>query len=481
MKQLTQYILRHLSVRLGLLIVAVTTAVFALLFNFVLPRCKNYIQRAAIERATRLLDNTALRIDGIMEETELVTNFMATTTPRHLHPDSLLAYTHRTVRENSFLTGFGISMEPYYFPDKGRYYSAYSLRDRSSATDSITTVREGPFEYFDAVWYKTPRTLGTACWVDAYDDYNEGTLSSPDVVCSYCCPMRDAEGRFIGSITASLTLKWLSESVTRLKPYPNSAAIMVDRQGAYLVHPDTAKLFRETIFSDPDPQAISQIRAMGRSMLSGHSGMTETIVDGRPAFIFYRPVQRTGWSIAIVCPASDIFVRYNQLLTIVWIVIGVSLLALMAFCLVAVRHAMLPLRQLDQQARRIAEGHFDEPLPQSRRRDSIGRLTNSFILMQQSLATMVTDLRQVNEQLEQHNDELSQAYRIQLDTNRRREQFIHDMYHEIRTPLNIISGFAQVLSSSQHALQPDEVADITSRMQQSAGDISRLAHQLEQA
>jgi sigma-B regulation protein RsbU (phosphoserine phosphatase) len=209
--------------------------------------------------------------------------------------------------------------------------------------------------------------------------------------------------------------------------------------------------------------------------------MTETIVDGRPAFIFYRPVQRTGRSIAIVCPASDIFVRYNQLLTIVWIVIGVSLLALMAFCLVAVRHAMLPLRQLDQQARRIAEGHFDEPLPQSRRRDSIGRLTNSFILMQQSLATMVTDLRQVNEQLEQHNDELSEAYRIQLDTNRRREQFIHDMYHEIRTPLNIISGFAQVLSSSQHALQPDEVADITSRMQQSAGDISRLAHQLEQA
>jgi hypothetical protein len=38
-----------------------------------------------------------------------------------------------------------------------------------------------------------------------------------------------------------------------------------------------------------------------------------------------------------------------------------------------------------------------------------------------------------------------------------------------------------VLSASQHALQPDEVADITSRMQQSAGDISRLARQLQQA
>ena len=61
-------------------------------------------------------------------------------------------------------------MEPDFFPQMGRYYSAYSLRDREA--DTITTVREGPFEYFDAVWYKTPRTLGTSCWVDAYDDYN---------------------------------------------------------------------------------------------------------------------------------------------------------------------------------------------------------------------------------------------------------------------------------------------------------------------
>ena len=53
--------------------------------------------------------------------------------------------------------------------------------------------------------------------MDAYDDYNEGTLSSPDILTSYCCPMRDEEGHYVGSITASLTLKWLSEMVTRLK------------------------------------------------------------------------------------------------------------------------------------------------------------------------------------------------------------------------------------------------------------------------
>ena len=485
MKQLVKYIQQHLSLRLGLVIVLIVTVVFAVLFNFLFYRCRNFVQRAAIERATKLLDNTAERIDGIMDETELVTNIMAATTPRHLHPDSLLVFTHRTVQENAFLTGFAISMEPNFFPEKGRYYSAYSLRYRpnngtdEATTDSITTVREAPFEYFDAVWYKTPRTLGKPCWVDAYDDYNEGTLSSPDILCSYCCPMRAADGSYIGSITASLTLKWLSQAVTALKSYPNSSAIMIGRDGTYLVHPDTAKLFRETIFSDAAPESRHEIEAMGHLMLSGHSGVTETIVDGNPAFILYRPLLRTGWSIAIVCPESDVFARYNRLVTIVWFVIGLGLMLLMLFCYQIVRRAVQPLRQLDDQAKRIAEGHFDEPLPESSRRDSVGRLQNSFIRMQQSLAQSVSDIQRVNAELEQHNDELASATQLKLETNRRKTVFIRDMYHEIRTPLNIICGFAQVLSASLHGLPDDEVADITDRMKAGAQDISRLTRQLK--
>ena len=486
MNQLIQYIRRRLSLRLGIVIVFVITVAFALLFGYLFYRSKSYVQRAAIDRATQLLDNTAERINGIMDETETVTNFMAHTTPRHLHPDSLLVFTRRTVEENLFLTGFAISMEPNFFPEKGRYYSAYSLRYRpndadSTSVDSITTVREGPFEYFDAVWYKTPRTLGKACWVDAYDDYNEGTLSSPDYLTSYCCPMRDANGRYVGSITASLTLKWLSEACSTLKPYPNSSAIMLDRNGTYIVHPDTAKLFHETIFSDAAPEARRDIDAMGKAMLAGQSGMTQTIVDGRDAFIFYRPLQRTGWSIAIVCPENDVFARYNRLVIVVWVIIAIGLILLMLFCYQTVRRALQPLSQLDREARRIADGQFDEPLPESSRRDSVGRLTNSFISMQSSLAESVASIRRVNAEMQQQNDELTHAYQLKLEASRQKAVFIQDMYHEIRTPLNIISGFAQVLTESHSELPPDEVDDITTRMQESSHNISRLARELGEA
>ena len=471
MRKIILYIQQRLSIRLGLLTVLIISVVFSLLFDFLFYRCKYYVRQAAIEKAVQLLDNTAERINGIMDETEVVTNYMAMYTPRHLHPDSLLAITHRTVADHSFLTGFAISMEPYFFPEMGRYFSAYSLRENNT----ISTVREGPFEYFEKIWYKSSHLRGAPCWVDAYDDYNEGTQSSKDILTSYCCPMRDENGKFIGSITASLTLKWLSEAVTQIKPFPNSSAIMIGRTGTYLVHPDTAKLFRETIFSDADPRVRRDITSLGKAMIAGHSGMMLTIVDGKDSYIFYRPLERTGWSIAIVCPASDVFRRYNQLLYAVWIMIGFGLLMLLLICYQTVRKAMQPLKQLSHQAQHIANGNFEEPLSESQRSDSVGRLTNSFILMQHSLASSVSDIRQVNAELEQRYEELARAYQLKMEANEQKTAFIRNMFHQIRTPLNIISGFTQVLSSSIGELSEEEIADITSRMMSSAKSINHIS------
>ena len=255
---------------------------------------------------------------------------------------------------------------------------------------------------------------------------------------------------------------------------------MIGRDGTYLVHPDTAKLFRETIFSDAAPEARRDIENIGLAMLAGRSGMTETIVDGHDAFIFYRPLERTGWSIAIVCPESDVFARYNRLVVFVWMVIVVGLLLLLIICYQTVRRAIMLLKQLDLQAQRIAGGDFDETLPESPRRDSVGRLQNSFISMQQSLAQSVNDLRCVNEELQQRNAELIRAYRLKIDATNKKAAFIQNMYHDIRTPLNIVSGFAQVLTVSHHDLPDEEVADITGRMKESAADISRLARELSQ-
>ena len=115
------YIRRRLGLRLGLIIVLILTMGFSLLFDYLFYRGKSYLQRAAIERAEQQLDNTTMRISGIMDETQLVTDHLASVMPHFLTPDSLLTFSRRAVEENDFLTGMAISMEPNYFPEMGRY------------------------------------------------------------------------------------------------------------------------------------------------------------------------------------------------------------------------------------------------------------------------------------------------------------------------------------------------------------------------
>ena len=318
-------------------------------------------------------------------------------------------------------------------------------------------------DYFAQDWYKNPWEQKRAIWMEPYIDDAPGSLTSSEYNYSYVKPLYDADGEPVGVLCTDLLLKWLSQAVTTVKAYPNSSAIMLGHDGRYIVHPDTGKLIRQTIFSDPDPQAQKDVILLGHSMLEGQSGIWQMIVDG---------------NFPTVCPDSDVFSGYNRLLYTVWAIISLSLLLLLIICYQIIRRAVAPLNQLAVSAQRIADGHFDETLPHSDRPDTVGQLQNSFVVMQQSLATHVSEIQQINAALEQQNQELQQAYLLTREAEERKMAFIRDMYHEIRTPLNIINGFTQVLSEMHHEIPDDELTDITARMKSSAEAISHLTRRL---
>ena len=270
----------------------------------------------------------------------------------------------------------------------------------------------------------------------------------------------------------------LSQTVTAIAPYPNSSSIMTDKDGTYLIHPDTTKVKRESIFSDPDPKAREDVIPLGKAMIAGESGMQQLVVDGQDAFVFYRPMGHNGWSMAIVCPESDVFDGYNQLLRKVWIIIAIGLLVILLFCYQTVRGAVVPLKMLERQSRDIANGHLDNILPQTTRSDTIGQLQNSFVEMQQSLVKYVNDLQQMNKDMEARNQELSIANEMALEANQKKTDFVQDMMHQIHTPLNIVCGFVQVLEDNRHDLPDDETRKIISMMQENAKKISHIARLL---
>ena len=476
MRGMWDYINRRLSLRLGLDIIVVVAAIFVVAVSYLFSISKDYLRQSAVNRATQILDNTGHRITDIMGEVETVADNMAWYVDGCMDPDSLIRDTREILLNHPHFHSCSISMEPFYFKQYGRYFSIYSVRD----ADTISTAQYGSddFQYFNQEWYSKPQGLLQGCWIDPYLNTNPKATYKTDVITTYSRPLLDSNGYFIGVIAIDLNLKWLSQEITAVEPYPNSSNIIIGSKGQYLVHPDTLKLIRESIFSDPDPKAKGVVDSLGRKMLAGESGMQQMVVDGNDALLFYCPVGKANWSMAIVCPESDVFGGYNRLLYMVWAIVGLGLLVILLFCYQAISTAIAPLQLLAHQAHDIAEGHYSNRLPKTSREDTVGQLQNSFADMQASLSTYVDDIRQINAEMEQRNRELAAANEKALEADRKKTAFLQDMMHQIRTPLNIICGFAQVLNDSFHELPPDEARNITQMMHDNMRKIAHITRLL---
>ena len=468
MIEMRKNIRQSLSTMLCLNILVVVVLVFSLSLGFLYWQSRNIIREEAIDEASHVLDNTALRVKGYMLEIETATHNILWLVNLHYHDkDSLLKYTHRIVANHPNTNGCSITMEPDFFPGDKYGFSAYSVRlekNSGSGKDSVSTVREAEYNYYDKVWYKVPRQKRTACWVDPFDDYNDGTLSSPDMIASYCVPINDQQGKFIGVISTDLSLKKLTETITAEHPYEHSYFMMLGSDGHYFVHPDTTKLLKQTIFTGTDPRDHTDIVALGYEMTNGRTGHMEVKLDGKSNIVLYRPLEGTEWSVALVCPSNELLRGYNRLNYILLPLLVIGLLLLAIGCYRIVKHFIQPLGLLAVELRQIGHGDYEKPLPLSQRTDLIGQLQNSFCQMRRSISQHIKDAELTKQKTEQRTAELEQATQLARQASEQKTHFMQDMSHQIRTPLNIVHGFSQILRDDSEAMSEDDKKQIAETM-----------------
>lgn len=407
------YIRSSLTRRLSLWIVMFAAAIFIISVGYMFIESREAVRNEAISHATEVLNSTALRVNNILENVEVATRNIDWLVGRHLDaPDSMFVYSRRILVNNPYLDGCSIAFEPYYFKEKGQYFSAFSLNENGT----ITTVQEGSnmYQYFYMDWYLLPRMMNKPVWTEPFNDYNPESIASSQTITSYTKPLTDKNGDVVGVISVDLALEWLSQTISSVKPYPNSYSIMLGQSGTFFVHPDSTIRSKQTIFTETMEKPNPKLTALGKAMLAGEEGMMELKMDGRDSYVFYKPLGNTGWSTAIVCPESDIFGGYNRLLNVVIILIIIGLLLMLLAFSRILTHMLQPLSQLAKQAETIASGKFDENLPVTDRIDEIGKLSNSFRYMQTSLVNYIDELTRTTANKERIEGELRIAHDIQM-------------------------------------------------------------------
>ena len=323
------------SAKVIIWVLLIAIPIFILSVGLLYWQSRKLIRAEAEECANSVLKTAMQRINRYIITAETATNTYAWLAEQSMQPDSLRTYAERLLYLNPYVDGCTIGVEPGVLRQYPKRFITYSQRDSAS----INTIVDTDVNYFHRKWYRTPQSQQKPGWMLYYDE----SLTKDGMMAVYSKPIYDADQLFLGVISSEISLLHLSKIMAEVKPYPHSYYLMIDEEGRYVGHPDSTRLFNKTIFSVADPQKNSDIIALGYEMTEGRQGSMSVVVNGHRSLVSYMRVPQTKWSLAIVCPDSDILYNHNRLTYIVIPLLIIGLLVIIVHSYKAVTVSISPL------------------------------------------------------------------------------------------------------------------------------------------
>lgn len=255
-------------------------------------------------------------------------------------PEAVSRIPTQIIMCNPMIIGSALAFKPYYYPSKGKYYMVYSYKDQDGKLRQ-KMLGGSTYDYFYMDWFQIPQLSKKSYWSEPYFDLGGGN----QLMVTYSRPLFDHGGQFYGLITADVSLAWLNDLVARIKPFKRAYAILVSRNGYYLAHFEKERILNETIFSATmDMYDVKKIHTIGEHMMSGKTGYDKFRNDDTLSYVVYAPIPRTGWSIATIYPAEDV---YNKIIEKAWIIIPCG-------GLIVLFHFLLVIRSIKRNKKKMS-------------------------------------------------------------------------------------------------------------------------------
>lgn len=418
---------RSLASRITLRVIAVMLFFFVIVTLFIYRTTAKGIYHEANARYMGLLKGNNEQVNATLRAVEVAISNAVPLVQENLNsPERLYDVVERIVGLNPDIVGSAVAFEPNYYKDKGVWFSPYAYR----SGDAIKSKQLGSadYEYHYMDWYQIPKLLGRAYWSEPYFDTDGGNM----MMTTYSLPLYNSHGELYAIVTADIALEWLSRMMLETDSINRSLyremqgksstdtltrnygySFIIGRSGTYIAHPKKERMLNETYFSFCMETPDSTDEHVGYEMISGKRGSTHLDANGKIS-IFYAPIERTGWSMAIVIPDAVMLAEAQRVgLTIVGMML-LGLLAMFLVCRYAIRRVTKPLTRFAASADEIAQGNFNAPLPDVTTHDEMRRLYDSFDTMQQSLNHQISETIRVTEQKGRIESELNIARSIQM-------------------------------------------------------------------
>lgn len=400
-----------------LFIFASVAAVFILILLYNYAISKKAVEKNLKTNAEILTKKAVFQIEkSLIAFQKIPDNFARIIEGTDFSKAEMLPILKQELISNPEIFGAALAFEPDFFGDGRKYSMTYYHRDRGAIEEKI--LDSGQYEYFTMDWYQIPKELNRPDWSEPYFDEGAGDA----VMSTYSTPLYrtvDGRKRFVGILTADVSLDWLEDIVGAIKVYETGYAFVVSGNGTIVAHPLRETIMNETVFSIAEAQKSPVLREIGRNMVRGRESFAEieyrNIKTGKLSWIAYAPITLNGWSIGIVFPVDELMADVNRLFARIGFLGAAGLIAILSIVVLISVSITRPLRHLSRVAKKIAEGDFQTALPEIKTRDEMKELHDSFAYMQDKLVEYIADLKETTSAREKIESELRIAREIQLN------------------------------------------------------------------
>ena len=352
----------------------------------------------------------------------------------HLNqPNQLQDIMERMVELNPYLRSCGISFIENYYPQKGRWYCPYAVRNEDGSIEK-RTIADAKHDYLKQEWFTQTLAQDSAQWSKPF--FDDGNQEMPLV--SYLIPIHDKQGRTVAVLGADLSLNWLSEKLCEgvlisynsfnednddddFNDKEHIYFFIIDKEGNYIAHPDHKRVIKANYFAEARATSDSIAEYVGRQMTDRVQGQynkedngNNLVINGQNSFIYYMPIKHIDWSIAFVIPTFMIQVILGIIGVVLMFLITLGLMIIFIVGHIVIKRSTLPIKLLSWAAGEIATGQFNTPLPRVDSHDEIHLLRDSFERMQHSLTQYIAELQETTAQKSAIESELKIAHDIQM-------------------------------------------------------------------
>jgi sigma-B regulation protein RsbU (phosphoserine phosphatase) len=408
---------RGLAFKLVVLILSGAGAVFLAAFAYSYQYSKMSVMSNVDKNTGNLAHSTVHQIETVLTGgvEKPAKNFAALLTADPPAGAGIIRYAECMVQVNSEIFASSISFEPNAMDPRSHYFSDYCYR---KADGGLACTRRGgaSYDYFTMDWYQIPKELDRAEWSEPFYDEGGGNI----IMATYSVPFyRKTTGgaKFLGVVTADISLLWLKNIVSSLHVYGSGYAFLISRNGTFISHPNSGLIMRHTIFSIAETNEDPRLRRIGQDMIHGGEGLAAIggdVLSRSRAWMYYAPLPSMGWSLGIVIPEEELFSDIYRLGRQV-VSIGLGGLLLMSVLIVVTANRITkPLRSLALSTMEVARGDLDTEVPPIRTEDEIGKLARSFGIMKVALKEYIANLTATTAAKERYESELKIAKRIQM-------------------------------------------------------------------